>query len=102
MLDVFTVTFIKTEEQNSCNFKTDNFSQFKKRTYIFGYAYFSALSVRVDLTKPDSGIAVDGIKEGFTDLRYSPSKSTVQLQWDNFYDPESGIREYDVQVARKR
>ncbi|XP_053400990.1 uncharacterized protein LOC123541000 [Mercenaria mercenaria] len=58
--------------------------------------------VRVDLTKPVKGKAVDGNINNLTDVQYSSSKSTVQLQWDHFYDPESGIREYDVQIARRR
>lgn len=60
------------------------------------------LLVRVDLTKPKKGMVADGMLPMFADLRYSSSKATVQAQWKDFYDPESGIQEYDVQVSRKR
>ena len=52
----------------------------------------------VDLTKPVSGQVIDGNVTGFSDLKFSPSPAKVELQWRNFYDPESTIRQYDVQV----
>jgi hypothetical protein len=33
-------------------------------------------------------------------LKFSPNPAKVELQWRNFYDPESTIRQYDVQVQR--
>ena len=54
----------------------------------------------VDLTKPVSGQIIDGNVTGFSDLKFSPSPAKVELQWRNFYDPESTIRQYDVQVQR--
>ena len=54
----------------------------------------------VDLTKPVSGQVIDGNVTGFSDLKFSPSPAKVELQWRNFYDPESTIRQYDVQVQR--
>jgi hypothetical protein len=69
------------------------FKQFRK--------WVNFILVRVDLTKPIAGTAVDGTVKNLTDLAFSSSKSTVQVQWDYFYDRESGIREYDILVARK-
>ena len=54
----------------------------------------------VDLTKPVSGQVIDGNVTGFSDLKFSPNPAKVELQWRNFYDPESTIRQYDVQVQR--
>ena len=54
----------------------------------------------VDLTKPVSGQVIDGNVTGFSDLKFSPSPAKVELQWRNFFDPESTIRQYDVQVQR--
>jgi hypothetical protein len=39
---------------------------------------------------------------GFTDLQYSPSTAKVGTQWRDYYDPESGIKQYEVQVEIAR
>ena len=56
----------------------------------------------MDLTPPIAGLVVDGDLPQFKDKVFSSSKSTVNLQWKDFYDPESGIREYKIDVLRKR
>ncbi|WAR05119.1 hypothetical protein MAR_020488, partial [Mya arenaria] len=56
--------------------------------------------VRVDLTEPLAGNVIDGALSDFKDKKYSHSKSTVQVQWNNFYDPESGIRSYSASVEK--
>jgi hypothetical protein len=45
-------------------------------------------------------LPIDGNVTGFSDLKFSPNPAKVELQWRNFYDPESTIRQYDVQVQR--
>ncbi|XP_052081235.1 uncharacterized protein LOC127719259 [Mytilus californianus] len=57
-----------------------------------------SLTVTVDLTKPVPGDVVDGNNTGFEDIQFSGSAAKVEIQWMNFYDPESKIRQYDVQV----
>ena len=49
-----------------------------------------------------SGIVVDGRLNSFVDQEYSSSKSSVELQWDGFSDPESGIKEYAVKVSKQK
>lgn len=56
----------------------------------------------VDLTKPVPGQVVDGNSVNFTDMKYTTSQAKVDLQWRNFYDPESNISHYDVKVYRAR
>ncbi|KAL3873866.1 hypothetical protein ACJMK2_036950, partial [Sinanodonta woodiana] len=56
--------------------------------------------VTVDLTPPVEGQVVDGNISNFQDLEFSASRSTVKLQWRNYYDPESDIKHYEVQVLR--
>ncbi|XP_071152144.1 uncharacterized protein, partial [Mytilus edulis] len=60
----------------------------------------SAISngVTVDLTEPISGHVVDGNKTGFEDIKYSGNAAKVEVQWKDYHDPESTIRQYDVQV----
>ncbi|XP_052806226.1 uncharacterized protein LOC128235445 [Mya arenaria] len=62
----------------------------------------SSDGVRVDLTKPLPGYVVDGNFPNLKDKKYSHSKSSVQVQWNNFHDPESGIRSYSTSVERNR
>lgn len=57
-------------------------------------------SVTVDLTKPVPGQVVDGNVTGFKDIEFSPSPAKVEVQWRNYYDPESTIKQYEVQVER--
>jgi hypothetical protein len=58
--------------------------------------------VLVDLTKPVAGEVVDGSAKDFTDLQFTTSQAKVELQWRDFYDPESNISHYDVQVDRAK
>ncbi|VDI67222.1 Hypothetical predicted protein [Mytilus galloprovincialis] len=60
----------------------------------------SAIStgVTVDLSKPVPGQVIDGNKTGFEDILFSGNAAKVEVQWRDFYDPESTIRQYDVQV----
>ncbi|VDI73733.1 Hypothetical predicted protein, partial [Mytilus galloprovincialis] len=60
----------------------------------------SAISngVTVDLTKPVPGDVVDGKKTSFEDVQFSGSAAKVEVQWRDYHDPESTIRQYDVQV----
>jgi hypothetical protein len=52
----------------------------------------------VDLTEPESGEVVDGKDPAFKDLQFTTSQAKVQLQWRGFQDPESLIKQYEVQV----
>ncbi|CAG2214886.1 unnamed protein product [Mytilus edulis] len=60
----------------------------------------SAISngVTVDLTEPDSGHVIDGNKTDFKDIQFSGNAAKVEVQWRDYHDPESTIRQYDVQV----
>jgi len=69
--------------------------------YLQSFSHFISI-VTVDLTAPVSGEVVDGIQPGFTDLQYSPSTAKVGTQWRDYYDPESGIKQYEVQVKIAR
>lgn len=56
----------------------------------------------VDLSKPVPGDLVDGLTEDFTDVQFTTSQTKVELQWRNFFDPESNISHYDVKVYRAK
>lgn len=43
---------------------------------------------------------IDGNTVNFTDVKYTTSQAKVDLQWRDFYDPESNISHYDVKVYR--
>ncbi|XP_076086943.1 uncharacterized protein LOC143057517 [Mytilus galloprovincialis] len=60
----------------------------------------SAISngVTVDLTEPISGHVVDGNETDFEDIQFSGNAAKVEVQWKDYYDPESTIRQYEVQV----
>lgn len=60
------------------------------------------MTVKVDLTPPVEGEMIDGLDTNFKDLQYSPSKTNVAVQWKDFSDPESAIREYATQVLIQR
>ena len=60
------------------------------------------IPVRVDLTPPVTGSVLDGNLPEYKDIVYSASKSTVKVQWKDFFDPESGIRNYHAKVFRKK
>lgn len=59
-------------------------------------------TVLVDLTEPVAGEVVDGSAYDFTDLQFTTSQAKVELQWRNYYDPESNISRYDVKVYRAK
>jgi hypothetical protein len=75
--------------------------KYLENTYTQPFYYFISI-VTVDLTAPVSGEVVDGVQPGFTDLQYSPSTAKVGTQWRDYYDPESGIKQYEVQVEIAR
>lgn len=66
--------------------------------YVFSDIYI----VLVDLSKPVPGEVVDGLAEDFTDVQFTTSQTKVELQWRNFFDPESNISHYDVKVYRAK
>ncbi|XP_076085326.1 uncharacterized protein LOC143056125 [Mytilus galloprovincialis] len=55
--------------------------------------------VLVDLSAPVSGKVVDGLQDNFGDLDFTSSQAKVEAQWKDYYDPESSIKQYDVQVS---
>lgn len=75
-------------------------SDYLHDSYFTGIYVFLSSSVLVDLTKPVPGQVVDGSSVNFTDMKYTTSQAKVDLQWRNFYDPESNISHYDVKVYR--
>lgn len=75
--------------------------KYLENTYTQPFCTFISI-VTVDLTAPVSGEVIDGIQPGFTDLQYSPSTAKVGTQWRDYYDPESGIKQYEVQVEIAR
>jgi hypothetical protein len=58
------------------------------------------LAVRVDITPPVSGVVYDGAVENI-DQSYSSSLTTVEANWNRFYDYESSIAQYTVAVYRR-
>ena len=72
-----------------------------ENTYTQPFCTFISI-VTVDLTAPVSGEVIDGVQPGFTDLQYSPNTAKVGTQWRDYYDPESGIKQYEVQVEIAR
>ena len=56
----------------------------------------------VDLTPPAAGVIVDGLESKFHDVAFSSESATITSQWENYTDPESGIRDHKVSVYRKR
>ena len=63
--------------------------------------YSSNFSVTVDLTPPVQGSIRDGLLPEPMDLEFSSKPATVAAHWEGFYDPESGIEDYQVTVYRK-
>lgn len=57
-------------------------------------------SVRVDATPPLAGMVSDGNSPD-VDLRYSSSFTTIQASWTGFWDYESGIAQYVINVFRQ-
>ena len=57
------------------------------------------LLVLVDLSAPVPGEVVDGLMDNFNDLDFTSSQAKVEAQWKDYYDPESNIKQYDVQVS---
>lgn len=58
------------------------------------------LAVRVDVTQAVSGVVYDGPIENI-DQSYSNSLTTVEANWNGFYDYESSIAQYTVAVYRR-
>ena len=54
----------------------------------------------IDLTPPVKGVVKDG-KDPNEDMRYSSKASTVASTWKQFSDPESGLKNYLVNIYRK-
>ena len=63
---------------------------------------FTVCLVLVDTSDPLAGQVVDGKEAGFSDVQYTTSRARVEVQWRGFSDPESAIRNYQVQVYRAR
>ncbi|CAG2251012.1 unnamed protein product [Mytilus edulis] len=55
--------------------------------------------VLVDLTPSVPGQVIDGLLDNFIDLDYTSSQAKVEAQWKDYYDPDSTIKQYDVQVS---
>ncbi|CAG2239680.1 unnamed protein product [Mytilus edulis] len=55
-------------------------------------------NVTVDLTEPVSGRVIDGNETDFEDIQFSGNAAKVEVQWRDYHDPESTIRQYEVQV----
>ena len=58
------------------------------------------VSVYIDVTPPLIGVVKDG-DDPSSDKIYSSDASTVASTWQKFSDPESGIKNYHVEVYRK-
>ena len=86
---------IATGKQHRC---TDNCSIC---AYVLFHViiYLVAISVYVDVTPPLKGIVKDG-NDPNSDEIYSSEASTVSCVWRGFSDPESGIKQYGVDVYR--
>ena len=54
--------------------------------------------VVVDMTDPVAGWVKDG-PDRPVDMAYSSRPASVWTYWDGFYDPESGIINYEITVA---
>ncbi|XP_052806221.1 uncharacterized protein LOC128235438 [Mya arenaria] len=113
MLDVVGLEGVKHNEHLFCFKLQENETLVHDNVYYITLWAFNAATnmknvskssdgVRVDLTKPLQGNVVDGDFSNFKDRKYSHSKSSVQVQWNNFHDPESGIRSYSASVERNR
>lgn len=72
------------------------------KVFIHVYGWYKnfvfLLLVLVDLTEPESGEVIDGKEATFTDLQFTTNQAKVELQWRNFQDPESLIKQYEVLV----
>ena len=59
-----------------------------------------SIAVRVDISPPVTGVVRDGILSD-VDQSYSSSLTTVEANWNGFYDYESSIAQYAVSVYRQ-
>ncbi|KAK3612515.1 hypothetical protein CHS0354_024486 [Potamilus streckersoni] len=109
--DIANLTMVEQYVHETClALQDDKQLQHGHKYFTVVWAYNRAIKQRnvsavsdgviVDLTKPEVGEVVDGNLTGFKDVQFSASKSTVDLQWQGFHDPESHIRQYDVQILR--
>ena len=69
------------------------------RTLLEPHLHISLFTVVVDLTKPVPGTVIDGKLDNFQDLEFTSSRAKVEAQWKDYYDPESLIKQYEVQVS---
>ena len=67
---------------------------------IKGFSSKFVFAVRVDVTPPVSGVVYDGPVDN-VDQSYSSSLTTVEANWNGFYDYESSIAQYTVAVYRQ-
>ena len=65
----------------------------------FGFTMFF-FAVRIDISEPVIGVVYDGILSN-VDQSYSSSLTTVEANWNGFYDYESSIAQYTVSVYRQ-
>ena len=72
------------------------------RYWNWNWWVFLPSTVLVDLSEPVPGEVVDGSADDFTDLQFTTSQAKVELQWRDYYDPESNISHYDVKVYRAK
>ncbi|CAC5384518.1 unnamed protein product [Mytilus coruscus] len=109
--DIANLTQYNRKTHEACvPLSTDQYLEHGKTYYTTVWAYNGAIrqrncvgisnGVTVDLTKPVPGQVIDGNVTGFKDVMFSPSPAKVEVQWRNYYDPESTIKQYEVQVER--
>ncbi|VDI41391.1 Hypothetical predicted protein [Mytilus galloprovincialis] len=109
--DIANLTQYNRKTHEACvPLSTGQYLEHGKTYYTTVWAYNGAIrqrncvgisnGVTVDLTKPVPGQVVDGNVTGFKDIEFSPSPAKVEVQWRNYYDPESTIKQYEVQVER--
>ena len=59
---------------------------------------FTNISVLVDVTPPLPGFVVDGNVKDIQDQNYTSETVTKHCHWNGYFDPESGIDNYKVDV----
>ncbi|KAK3612537.1 hypothetical protein CHS0354_024514 [Potamilus streckersoni] len=111
LTDIANLTLVEQYVHETClALQDDKQLQHGHKYFTVVWAYNRAIKQRnvsavsdgviVDLTKPEVGEVADGNRTGFKDVQFSSAESTVDLQWQGFHDPESHIRQYDVQILR--
>ena len=72
-----------------------------RHPFILKFPLVAFLLVTVDTTPPVKG----WIKDGDTpdvDILYTSDPATVATHWDGFSDPESQLKDFELEVYRKR